>query len=504
MTKTSTVLKIVKWLQEVCPSGDLFSDSREIKKASKDAVFIAYQGDSDHADGRQYIDNAIQEGAKAILYEANNFKWQSSWNVPHCAVDGLKELAGAIADQYYASPSQSLFVTAVTGTNGKTSCTQWLGIALSLLGEKTAVIGTLGVTIFEKGKASQTEFTGYTTPDPIQLQRRLAQLKNNGVQAIAIEASSIGIDEQRLNALVIDIVLFTNFTRDHLDYHGSMEAYERTKRKLFNWPSLKAAVFNLDDPKGKKWSQELNQKLTILGYTLSTRPSTIPALSASHIQTKMGGTSFQITSSNQQAVVHLPLIGNFNVSNVLGVLGVLLLHKVEWNKAIKVLSALTPPPGRMQMLGGDQVPLVVIDYAHTPDALEKGIETLKVVAKERNGQLWCVFGCGGDRDKGKRKEMGRIAEKADQVIVTSDNPRSEEPRSIMNEIIAGMSKVPIQIEDRSLAILEAVKQARVNDIIFLAGKGHETYQEIKGVKYPFEDINHARLALKSLQDKVNA
>lgn len=239
--QSSIILKAVSWLKDVCPLGDLFSDSREIKASQKPAIFVAYQGDSDHVDARKYIDAAIRDGAKAILYEESNFTWNDAWKVPHLAIHGLKELAGPIADAYYDFPSKSLFVVAVTGTNGKTSCSQWLGYSLSSLGEKCAVIGTLGVTVFEKGKTHQTEFTGYTTPDQIQLQRRLAQLKNEGVKAIAIEASSIGIEEGRLNALNIDTVLFTNFTRDHLDYHGSMEAYEKAKRKLFSWPHLKSA-----------------------------------------------------------------------------------------------------------------------------------------------------------------------------------------------------------------------------------------------------------------------
>ncbi len=498
MISASKVRTVSEWLGKTCPAGELFSDSREIAPGGKAAVFFAYQGDS--ADGRSYIAHAIANGAKAVVYEENGFEWEKAWDVPHLAVKGLKEMAGPIADAYYGSPSASMFVVAVTGTNGKTSCTQWLGSALSLLGEKTAVIGTLGMAVFEKGEAGGQEPTGYTTPDQVQLQRKLAALYQAGISCVAIEASSIGIEEGRLNGLDVDTVLYTNFTRDHLDYHKDMAAYEAAKWKLFGWPGLKSVVMNLDDAKGREWAAAVKGKREVLGYTLADeKTEDMPVLSATGILARLNGTEFQVNMPDYHARVRTHLVGNFNVSNVLGVLGVLLLRGVEWKAAVSVISSLLPPPGRMQPLGGQKAPLVVIDYAHTPDALKKGLEALRGVASDRKGELWCVFGCGGDRDRGKRKDMGRVAEMADHVIVTSDNPRSEAPQKIIEDIVSGMTHPVVAIEDRASAILQAVKQASANDVIFLAGKGHEIYQEVKGARHPFVDADHAALALATFE-----
>ncbi|MCL1886327.1 MAG: UDP-N-acetylmuramoyl-L-alanyl-D-glutamate--2,6-diaminopimelate ligase [Betaproteobacteria bacterium] len=498
MSEAAQTKVISTWLSQTCFAGDLFSDSRDIAQSGKDAVFFAYQDGS--TDGRNYIPHAIENGAKAVIYEAAGFDWKEEWNVPHLSVKGLRELAGPVADAYYNHPSSSMFVVAVTGTNGKTSCTQWIGSALSRFGKKTAVIGTLGIVIFEQGEAGIPEITGYTTPDQIQLQRRLAMLRQSGVSCIAIEASSIGIEEGRLNGLSIDVVLYTNFTRDHLDYHRDMASYEAAKRKLFDWPGLKCAVMNLDDAKGREWASSLDGKLELLGYTIKgENAENMPVLSATEIQSYMNKTAFLVESPYGKSRVRTQLVGKFNVSNVLGVLGVLLMQGIEWKAAVSVLSELQPPPGRMQSLGGQDAPLIVIDYAHTPDALEKGLEALRMVADDRKGELWCVFGCGGDRDKGKRKDMGCSAEMADHIIVTSDNPRSEEPLKIIRDILSGMTKPVLTIEDRASAILQAVKHASANDVIFLAGKGHETYQEVMGIKQPFVDADHAALALATFK-----
>ncbi|MCM1128656.1 MAG: UDP-N-acetylmuramoyl-L-alanyl-D-glutamate--2,6-diaminopimelate ligase [Alistipes senegalensis] len=488
------VASVVKWLGRVCPAGDLFSDSREIAGAAKAPVFLAYPAGT--ADGRQYIAQAIEQGARAVVYEADGFAWNPEWEVPHQAVAGLRDLAGFIADAYYGHPSASLFVAAVTGTNGKTSCAQWVGSALSRMGKKTAVIGTLGVTLFEKGESKAAGITGYTTPEQIQLQRRLAALVKEGVSCLAIEASSIGIEEGRLNGLAVDVALYTNLSRDHLDYHKDMAAYKAAKRKLFDWPGLKHAVMNLDDACGQEWAKALQGKLPVLGYAVGQGEAAgIPVLRALEVQSRLGGTGFVAVGPEGRSRIQTRLVGCFNVSNMLGVLGVLLLYGAGWKAAVAAVAGLQPPPGRMQALGGQDAPLVVIDYAHTPDALEKGLDALRPVAADRKGALWCVFGCGGDRDRGKRKEMGRIAEKADYVIVTSDNPRNERPLNIIGEIEAGMTRPHQVIEDRASAILQAVKQASSHDVIFLAGKGHEVYQEIGGMKYPFVDAEHAALAL---------
>ena len=489
------LVPVVQWLRAICPDGQLFSDSREIRPDMGDAVFFAYEGDS--ADGRDYIAKAIGNGAKAVVFEKDGFDWNPKWDVPHLGVAGLKACAGPVASAYYDYPAQAMFVVAVTGTNGKTSCTQWLGQSFSALGKKTAFIGTLGVTVFVNGKGGIPEETGYTTPDQVQLQRILAKLKEEGVQCVAMEASSIGIDQGRLNGIPIDVALFTNFTRDHLDYHHDMASYKAAKRKLFDWPELKHAVLNIDDPMGMELATVLKKQMLLTGYTLKNADAGIPVLKACDIRHRASGIEFRIESSLGLARIRTRLIGGFNVSNVLGVLGVLLAAGIRWDDAVGTLGDLLPPAGRMQQMGGKNAPLVVIDFAHTPDAMEKGLATLRQVANDRNGKLWCVFGCGGDRDQGKRSQMGAVSEMADFVIVTSDNPRSEDPKEIMQQIVSGMKKEPQLFEDRAMAILQAVRQAAQNDVIFLAGKGHETYQEIKGMKFPFADADHVALALAS-------
>lgn len=492
---SSTVTKVLAWVNKVAPAGKLYSDSREISsRGDNDAIFIAYPGDE--SDGRNYIAHAIQSGAKVVLYEAVGFEWSESWAVPHLAVADLKNLAGPIASSYYCQPDEKMFTVAVTGTNGKTSCTQWLAGALSQQADAAAVIGTLGVGICKKGSCEGHEATGYTTPDAVLLQRTLAGLRDAGVTSLAIEASSIGLDQGRLNGMHIDVALFTNFSRDHLDYHPDMNAYEAAKRVLFDWPSLQHAVINLDDEMGVGLVKAYQNKLPLIGYTLNNIvPDGVPTLCASTIRTRSSGTEFQIESPFGSARVRTQLVGRFNVSNVLGVLGVLMAKGIAWNQAIEAVGNLESVAGRMQQLGGRDTPMIVIDYAHTPDALEKALAALRQVADEREGQLWCVFGCGGDRDPGKRPQMGAVAEVADHVVVTSDNPRNEDPAQIIQQITSGMKSLPQTIEDRAAAILLAVKQAEKHDVILLAGKGHETHQEVKGAKLPFSDAVHAALAL---------
>ncbi|HYD95410.1 MAG TPA: UDP-N-acetylmuramoyl-L-alanyl-D-glutamate--2,6-diaminopimelate ligase [Noviherbaspirillum sp.] len=500
MPATPTVAEILAWLQATAPEAQLSSDSRSVSLGD---VFFAYPGDA--ADGRNFIGGAIEAGARAVVHEAQGFAWDDAWAVPHLAVPGLKQIAGQIGSAYYDQPDAAMFTVAVTGTNGKTSCSQWLGRALSRLGQPTGVIGTLGVALYRAGEHGGFNSTGYTTPDAIQLQRRLAQLRTAGAQALAIEASSIGLDQGRLNGMHFNVALFTNFTRDHLDYHGSMEAYEAAKRMLFDWPGLEHAVINLDDEMGRRLVSHLQSTrpaLPITGYTVAgAAASGVDVLGASDIRSSHGGTTFRLDARGGQATVKTRLVGQFNVSNVLGVMGVLLARGIDFKAALDAVESLTPVPGRMQQLGGQEAPLVVIDYAHTPDALEKTLASLRQVAQQRSGQLWCVFGCGGDRDPGKRPQMGRVSQAADHIVVTSDNPRSEEPAAILGQIVAGIDSArmakdaPHVVEDRAAAILWAVRHAAKNDVVLLAGKGHEPYQEIKGKKLPFLDADHAALAL---------
>jgi UDP-N-acetylmuramoyl-L-alanyl-D-glutamate--2,6-diaminopimelate ligase len=498
---------ILAWMRAQAPMAQLASDSRKIKLGD---IFFAYPGDA--ADGRSYIEAAIENGAKAVLYEENGFSWNGDWKAQHLAVANLRQHAGQIASAYYLRPDSNMFVVAVTGTNGKTSCTQWLGSALSHLGEPTAVIGTLGVGLYSHGAHGGFNETGYTTPDAVLLQQRLAEMRDAGAKALAIEASSIGLDQGRMNGLHCDVAMFTNFTRDHLDYHGDMAAYEAAKTMLFDWPGLQHAVVNLDDPMGLRLVEHMQKSapsVAIIGTSLSGKvvPG-ISTLQATDIKTSQIGTNFHLSSPFGSGMVRTQLVGHFNVSNVIGIIGILLAKSVPWKDAVDAVEMLISVPGRMQQLGGHDAPLVVIDYAHTPDALDKTIAALRPIAQERSGQLWCVFGCGGDRDPGKRAQMGVASLAADHVVVTSDNPRSENPADIIAQIMQGMQaaanpQVAVQtVEDRAAAILSAIKHADKNDVVLLAGKGHETTQEIKGRKLSFLDADHAALALAARATKM--
>ncbi|RAM64488.1 UDP-N-acetylmuramoylalanyl-D-glutamate--2,6-diaminopimelate ligase [Herbaspirillum rubrisubalbicans] len=488
---------ILAWLRQVAPSAQLSSDSRRVAPGD---VFLAYVGD---ADGRSYIADAVERGAAAVLYEAEGYTWPAQIDEPHLAVPDLKQQAGQIAAAWYGQPDQSMLTVAVTGTNGKTSCAYWLGSALSRLPGATAVgvVGTLGVGSFINGKSQGFDVTGYTTPDAVLLQRSLAKLAQARVGALAIEASSIGLAQGRMNGMHVDVALFTNFTRDHLDFHGDMQTYEEAKRKLFQWPGLKHAVLNLDDPMGLRLLPLLaGRQVPVIGYSIAeqidAQAAQVAALRASQLRSSHAGTVFHVDSPFGSGQVKTQLVGRFNVSNVLGIMGVLLTQGLAWDAVVAAAAALTPAPGRMQQFGGPDVPLIVIDYAHTPDALDKTLSTLRQVATQRGGQLWCVFGCGGDRDPGKRPQMGQIAEQADQVVLTSDNPRSEDPQAIIDQIRAGMSRIePVVLPDRAGAILWAIRHATRADVVLLAGKGHESYQEIAGKKLPFLDADHVALAL---------
>jgi UDP-N-acetylmuramoyl-L-alanyl-D-glutamate--2,6-diaminopimelate ligase len=496
---------VARWIVAASPGGKLVSDSRQVAPGD---VFFAYPGDT--GDGRRFIQAAIEAGAAAVVYDPRDFDWDAAWTVPHLAVPDLKPQAGIIAHAVFGQPDADMFTVGVTGTNGKTSCAVWLGQAFAKLGENAAVIGTLGVAMFKGRDAPEFQVTGYTTPDAVLLASRLAAVREAGARLLAIEVSSIGLEQERTAGMHFDVAIFTNLTRDHLDYHGDMAAYEAAKARLFAWPGLQTAVINLDDPAGQRLVAQLRATqpaLAITGYTLHDAESQpaidgVAILRALNKRSRPAGSEFQLEAPGGGMLVKTRLVGHFNISNALAVLGALLAKGVELKAAVEAIEALVPAPGRMQQVGGQDAPLVVIDYAHTPDALEKTLTALRQVACERGGQLWCVFGCGGDRDPGKRPQMGAVAQAADVVLVTSDNPRSEEPGAIIAQIVAGMNaghgKSRYQaIEDRATAILAAVKQAGKQDVILLAGKGHEPYQEIRGKKLPFSDADHAALALSA-------
>ncbi len=494
---------ICQWIRQAAPQGRLVSDSRKVLAGD---VFFAYPGEA--SDGRAFIGVAVEQGAGAVVYDGRDFAWNPAWNVPHLAVADLKMNAGPIAHACLGMPDAAMFTVGVTGTNGKTSCAVWLGQAMARLGFPTAVIGTLGVGLF-KGRAEPGfDVTGYTTPDAVLLAAKLASVRDAGATALAIEVSSIGLEQGRVLGMHFDVALFTNLTRDHLDYHGDMASYEAAKVKLFEWPGLKAAVLNLDDAAGARLLAHLRGREgapALTAYTLhdrATQPDIdgVAMLRASQFKSRNSGTDFHLDSPWGSATVKTQLVGHFNVSNALAVFGALMAKGVALRAAVDAIEALTPAPGRMQQVGGQDAPMVVIDYAHTPDALEKTLLALRQVAQERGGQLWCVFGCGGDRDPGKRSQMGAISQIARHVLVTSDNPRSEDPAAIIAAIVAGMDAAHPDstfqaIEDRAAAILSAIKHAAKPDVILLAGKGHEPYQEIKGRKMPFSDADHAALAL---------
>ena len=495
---------ISQWVAQAAPGGKLASDSRRITPGD---VFFAYPGEA--GDGRAFIAKAVAQGAAAGGFEERDFAWDDALAVPHLAVPGLKMQAGAIAHACNGMPDAAMFTVGVTGTNGKTSCAVWLGQAFAQLGETAAVIGTLGVGLFKGRGEVDYDVTGYTTPDAVLLAQKLAEVREAGATALAIEVSSIGLEQGRTSGMHFDVALFTNLTRDHLDYHKTMESYEAAKIRLFEWPGLKTAVLNLDDPAGLRLVNHLTTRhgsaLSLIGYTLhdvAAQPDIagVAILRASQFKSRNAGTDFHLESPYGAATVKTQLVGQFNISNALAVLGALMARGVALRSALDAIEALTPAPGRMQQVGGQDAPMVVIDYAHTPDALEKTLETLRQVAQERGGELWCVFGCGGDRDPGKRPQMGKISQIARHVLVTSDNPRSEDPAAIIAQIVAGMDASDPDstfqaIEDRAAAILSAVRHAAKPDVILLAGKGHEPYQEIKGRKMAFSDADHAALAL---------
>jgi len=467
----------------------LCTDSRRVQPGD---AFIAWPG---HAlDGRQYVKAALAAGARACLVEADGVQaFDFGADAPVAALAGLKARTGEIADAFYGAPSASLQVVATTGTNGKTSTAWWTAQALRHLGRRCGVIGTLGIGEPPDG----LQFTGLTTPDPVTLQRALRRFLDEGYGACAIEASSIGIVEQRLAGTRIAVALFTNFTQDHLDFHGSMEAYWAAKSALFDWPGLKAAVVNLDDPKG----DDLMVRLRVpeaWSYSLHRAAR----LRAEHIGYHEGGLAFEVVEGGQRAPVRCALIGEYNVSNLLAVIGALRALGTPLADAAAACAVLSSVPGRMQRVAASRPgPVVVVDYAHSPDALEKALLALRPMAAQRGGRLWAVFGCGGNRDTAKRPLMGAIAQRlADCVVLTSDNPRHEAPASILAQIRAGLrgdARSVRVIEDRRAAIAAAVREAEPADLILLAGKGHEDYQEMAGVKQPFSDIEEARFALEA-------
>lgn len=492
----SSVADATAWLAaRVQPQGAprLRTDSRRVGPGD---AFIAWPGAAN--DGRQYVATALASGAAACLVEAEGAEAFGFADDRIAALPGLKAATGPLAAAWFGRPAEALDVVAATGTNGKSSTAWWTAQALTALGRRCGVVGTLGIGQPPlDGDAGSITFTGLTTPDPVTLQAGFRAMADGGYAACAIEASSIGIAEQRLAGTAIRVAQFTNFTRDHLDYHGSMDAYWAAKRALFAWSGLQVAVVNTDDPQGAALAADLAGTPLDLWTVSVHQPARLRALDLGYTA---DGLCFTLAEGEARVPVRSRLIGDYNASNLLGVLGAVRALGVSLADAAAVVPRLTPVPGRMDRVPGTAgQPEVVVDYAHTPDALDKALGALRPLAAARGGQLWCVFGCGGNRDATKRPLMGAIAERlADRVVLTSDNPRHEDPLAILAQIRAGLHAEPAAvIEDRAVAIAQAVQQAAPADVVLLAGKGHEDYQEVAGSKRPFLDSAVAAQALST-------
>ena len=483
-----TPQQAAEWLR-VRVTGQLQADSRQVRAGDG---FIAWPGAA--VDGRSFVGAALVQGAQACLVEQDGADAFGFDDAAIAAYPQLKAGTSLIADAYYEHPSRALNVVAITGTNGKTSTAWWLSALLSKMQlpalSPCALVGTLGV-----GLAPDVESTGMTTPDPVLLQRRFRGFVDAGVRSCAIEASSIGIAEHRLDGTRIRVAVFTNFTQDHLDYHGSMQAYWEAKADLFRWPGLEAAVINLDDPRGA----ELADLAAAQGVDVWTVSLHQPArLMASDLTYGADGLQWQVHEGGESVSLRTPLVGDYNASNLMGVLGAMRALGVPLADAAAACQALPPVPGRMQRIDAPGAPVAVIDYAHTPDALAKALTALRPLAAARGGRLWCVFGCGGNRDAGKRPLMAAAAEAAaDRLVVTSDNPRDESPQAIIDQVLAGLRAPAVarMQADRAQAIADTLRAAAAEDVVLVAGKGHETYQEVRGERLPFSDVEQVQRAL---------
>ncbi len=501
-------------------TGALRTDSRKVVQGDG---FIAWPGAA--VDGRQYVQAALAAGAAACIVEGRSAQSFGFTDARIASYDQLKPATGLIAAHYYQQPSQQIDVVAITGTNGKTSTAWWVAQALNTLryrldtpvDQVTAnskvlskselleqyscgLVGTLGV-----GIPGKLVFNGNSTPDPVLLHAAFASMVAAGAKACAIEATSIGLAEQRLAGVAIKVAVFTNLTQDHLDYHGSMQDYWQAKLALFDWPQLQSAVVNMDDAKGAEVAAHCAAR-GVQVWTIS-QLRTDTRLWVQDISYTDTGMQFVVREGAGSAPVQCNTVGDYNISNLLCVVGSLRSLEVPLAAACEAISRCTAVPGRMECIAQPNAPLVAVDYAHTPDALEKVLQAMRPMARARSGQLWCVFGCGGDRDASKRPVMAAIAERnADKVVVTSDNPRSEAPEAIIAQIVAGLSassRAQVQT-DRASAIAHAVLQAGVHDVVLIAGKGHEDYQDIAGVKHPFSDKAQAQAALVQRAGKAAA
>ena len=462
----------------------LVQDSREVKPGD---AFVAIAGFGAH--GLNFVDVAREAGAAAVLYEPPA---PDDLPAPVDAIPvvGLRKRMGTMADTFHGHPSAAMTTVGVTGTNGKTSTVQLLAQAWTLRGQVAGTVGTLGSGVYPKIVP-----TGFTTPLVLRMHALLAELRDEGASAVAMEVSSHALDQGRVDGVHFDVAVFTNLTRDHLDYHGDMAHYGAAKARLFDWPGLRAAAVNLDDAFGRELFAAVGGKVRALGF--SSRGAAGASVRAEELVLDGSGIRFLLHAGGQAHQVRSPLLGRFNVDNLLGVATTLFALGMAPALIAETLSQLLPVDGRMNRLGGEGgAPLVVVDYAHTPDALEQALASLRA---HTVGMLTCVFGCGGERDTGKRPQMAAIAERlADRVIVTDDNPRNEDGDAIVADILAGFAEPARAVvqRERAAAIAAAISGAGRDDVVLIAGKGHEPYQDVAGVKHPFEDAAVARGCLR--------
>jgi len=500
------------WLRAKAPAGaQLRIDSRAVAPGD---VFIALPGR--HVNGLQYLDQALARGAAAVVVDEDSWSARvggTELRVPLLPVAALNSMLGSIAADFYGEASAKLRTIGITGTNGKTSSCQWIAQLLTAAGQRCATIGTLG---FGFPQALRHEGTDLTTPDAVSLHRLARTALDEGAKALAIEVSSIGLDQGRVEGICFRVALFTNLSRDHLDYHPDMQAYAAAKRKLFDCSTLTDAVLNLDDAFGLEVARELSARgLRVTGVSTQRDGGTGFALACRlraqgiehHAQGMRFGVVCERGGAEQTVFVEVSLIGDFNVTNLLGVLGVALACEISLDQAATLAAALRAPPGRLQRVATESQtggPVAIVDYAHTPDAIAKALEALRPLARARGGRLWIVFGAGGDRDRGKRPVMGAAAASgAEDIVLTSDNPRSENAELIIDQVASGIPRgVSFRRNvDRAQAIQEALRQADVADVVLIAGKGHEEYQETAGRRLPFSDYTVARNVLLAREER---
>lgn len=498
MSSTNYRMSVRELLQgrgDAGASGDivvrgLALDSRRVET---DDAFFALAGT--HTHGITFAPAASARGAAVILADTAGTEAPASGvrprdGAPVVWIDGLREQLGALAARFFGEPSRALQIVGVTGTNGKTSTVQLLAQALHHAGRGVATIGTLGAGMFGAVREGER-----TTPDALAVHGLLAEFRDAGAGYVAMEVSSHALDQGRVNAVGFELAVFTNLTRDHLDYHGTMQAYGAAKQRLFSWPGLSAAIVNVDDAFGRVLAKVVGKGVALVRYGIERDDADV---AARRIESGATGLRFHLATPWGEGEVATRLLGRFNVSNLLAVAACLGRLGFTFAQIRAALAALEPVAGRMNRIGGEAAqPLIVIDYAHTPDALEQALASLRAHCA---GRLICVFGCGGERDAGKRPQMGAIAETlADRIVITDDNPRGESGDRIVGQIVGGLQHPErAKVErNRAAAIMFAVDSAQAGDVVLVAGKGHEPYQEVAGVKVPFDDLAIAREALEA-------